>query len=174
MPVELTRADIAVLNALLEDGRKSFRQISREIKMSTPTVKTRFSRLVNAGVIKSIIPIVDFDKVSYRVKDRNHKGIHVNELDSSVMDTTRLVTNDRKKYIDLRRAEKVTVSLNCNYCHTPLLGKMYTFKFANIERFFCCKECKLAYQKRYAARIRAIIKRHNPTKRIYNQSSSFS
>ena len=64
MPVELTRADIAVLNALLEDGRKSFRQISREIKMSTPTVKTRFSRLVNAGVIKSIIPIVDFDKVS--------------------------------------------------------------------------------------------------------------
>jgi|ERR671910_3389891 Lrp/AsnC family leucine-responsive transcriptional regulator len=160
MPVELTGADIAVLNALLKDGRKSFRRISRETKISTPTVKTRFNRLVNAGVIKSIIPIVDFDIVSYKVKDSNHKGIHVNQLDTSIINATRQSFNDSKKYMDLRRAEKVTVNLNCNYCHTPILGRMYTFKFANIERFFCCKECRLAYQKRYASRIRAITRRY--------------
>jgi DNA-binding Lrp family transcriptional regulator len=160
MPVELTRADIAVLNALLKDGRKSFRQISREIKMSTPTVKNRFNRLINAGVIKSIIPIVDFDIVSYKVKDINHKGIHVNRLGRNIVSAARQSINNSNKYTDLRRAEKVTVSLNCNYCHTPLLGKMYTFKFANIERFFCCKECRLAYQKKYAPRIRAITRRY--------------
>jgi|SRR5215207_4392356 len=99
MPVELTGADIAVLNALLKDGRKSFRRISRETKISTPTVKTRFNRLVNAGVIKSIIPIVDFDIVSYKVKDSNHKGIHVNQLDTSIKNATRQSINDSKKYI---------------------------------------------------------------------------
>jgi Lrp/AsnC family leucine-responsive transcriptional regulator len=160
MPIELTGADVAVLNALLKDGRKSFRQISRETEISTPTVKTRFNRLINTGIIKSIIPIVDFDIVSYKVKETGHKNNHVDRFNTNVINAARQSINDRKKYLDLRRAKKVTVNLNCNYCNTPLLGKMYTFKFANIERFFCCKECRLAYQKRYAARIRAITKRY--------------
>jgi DNA-binding Lrp family transcriptional regulator len=161
MPVELTGADMAVLKALLKDGRKSFRQISRETKISTPTVKTRFDRLVNAGVIQSVVPIIDFDIVSYNVKDRNNKGIHINQHNTGIINATRKsIINKSKKYSDLRYAEKVAVSINCNYCHTPLLGRMYTFKFANIERFFCCKECRSAYQNRYSGRIRAITKRH--------------
>src|SRR3989338_4104119 len=32
MPQELDEVDIAILNSLIEDGRKSFRQIVREIK----------------------------------------------------------------------------------------------------------------------------------------------
>jgi DNA-binding Lrp family transcriptional regulator len=39
MPIDLTDADIAVLNPLLIDGQKLFRQISRETEISTPTVK---------------------------------------------------------------------------------------------------------------------------------------
>lgn len=148
MPIDLTDYDIAVLNTLLKDGRKSFRQISRETEISTPTVKSRFDRLINTGVIKSIITIVDFDKVlSYALKIK----------DSSIAQQS---IKNRKKYFDLKRAKRVTVNLSCNYCNTPLLGKIYTFKFASLERFFCCKECRTAYKKRYAARIRSITKRY--------------
>jgi DNA-binding Lrp family transcriptional regulator len=55
---------ISTLN-YVPDGRKSFRQISRETGISTPTVKARFDRLVNIGFIKSVSPILDFKKVDY-------------------------------------------------------------------------------------------------------------
>lgn len=50
------------MKPLLKDGRKSFRQISRETGVSTPTVKARFDKLVNIGVIKSVSPVLDFSK----------------------------------------------------------------------------------------------------------------
>jgi Lrp/AsnC family leucine-responsive transcriptional regulator len=83
MPIDLTDKDIAVLKALLRDGRKSFRQISKEIGISTPTVKNRFSRLVNMGVIKSISPILDLGKISYHAKGKKMKN-NSPELDSMV------------------------------------------------------------------------------------------
>ncbi len=52
----------------------------------------------------------------------------------------------------------MAVNLNCDYCKTPLADKMYMFKFANFERFFCCNECKITYKKKYSGRIKAISK----------------
>ena len=52
MPLELDDYDVSILKSLLKDGRKSFRKISRETGITTPTVKARFSRLVNIGFIK--------------------------------------------------------------------------------------------------------------------------
>ncbi|MCH8860202.1 MAG: AsnC family transcriptional regulator, partial [Thaumarchaeota archaeon] len=51
MPVQLDDTDIAIIKSLMKDGRKSFRAISRELKISTPTVKARYERLVNIGLI---------------------------------------------------------------------------------------------------------------------------
>jgi Lrp/AsnC family transcriptional regulator, regulator for asnA, asnC and gidA len=48
---------------LIQDGRKSFRQIAREIKASTPTVEARFSRLKGLGIIKNIQPVFDIEKL---------------------------------------------------------------------------------------------------------------
>lgn len=51
LQVDLDNTDVAILKSLMEDGRKSFRAISREIKVSTPpTVKSRYERLVNIGL----------------------------------------------------------------------------------------------------------------------------
>ncbi|MFL6457435.1 MAG: AsnC family protein [Nitrososphaeraceae archaeon] len=36
------KVDLAIINSLMQDGRKSFRQIAREIKVSTPTVESRY------------------------------------------------------------------------------------------------------------------------------------
>lgn len=74
MPVNLRDTDIAVLNALLRDGRRSLRQISKDTGINTPTVKNRFNRLVNLGVIKSISPILDLNKITYMNKSKNNKS----------------------------------------------------------------------------------------------------
>lgn len=80
MAIDLTDKDIAVLRSLLRDGRKSFRQISKEIGIITPTVKNRFSRLVNMGVIKSISPVLDLDKISWGAKGKKMKNNNILSL----------------------------------------------------------------------------------------------
>ena len=79
MPVELDDYDISILKSLFEDGRKSFRQISRETGITTPTVKARFERLVNVGFIQRVVPVVDFGKVAkvnanFGIQDKNHNN----------------------------------------------------------------------------------------------------
>jgi DNA-binding Lrp family transcriptional regulator len=64
MPLHLDNNDIAIIKSLLKDGRKSFRQISRETGITTPTVKARFERLVNIGFIKGVLPVFDFGKAN--------------------------------------------------------------------------------------------------------------
>src|ERR671939_1111531 len=59
MPLQLDDYDVSILKSLLKDGRKSFREISCETGITTPTVKARFARLVNVGFIKSVSPIFD-------------------------------------------------------------------------------------------------------------------
>ena len=63
MPIELDEYDISILKSLFKDGRKSFRQISRETGITTPTVKARFERLVNVGFIQGVMPVIDFGKI---------------------------------------------------------------------------------------------------------------
>ena len=68
LQVDLDNTDVAILKSLMEDGRKSFRAISREIKVSTPPVKSRYERryerLVNIGLTKSVKPEIDLSKVT--------------------------------------------------------------------------------------------------------------
>jgi Lrp/AsnC family leucine-responsive transcriptional regulator len=63
MPLSLDEIDVSILKSMLEDGRKSFRQISRDTGITTPTVKARYERLVNVGFIKGVVPVFDFEKV---------------------------------------------------------------------------------------------------------------
>jgi DNA-binding Lrp family transcriptional regulator len=51
------------LKSRLDDGHKPFRQTSKEIDVSTPTVKVRFIRLVDMGSIISVSPILDLNRL---------------------------------------------------------------------------------------------------------------
>ena len=145
MPFRLDDYDVAVLNALIKDGRKSFREISRETGITTPTVKARFQRLVNTGFIKSISPIFNF-------------GIIENELPG--------IEGFRKEYFhrysqqmgDIRsRIRKgLKIKLDCEFCKGPIEGRPHIFKFADFERFFCCGVCLSAYKQKYGGRIESI------------------
>ncbi|MGH9925237.1 MAG: Lrp/AsnC family transcriptional regulator, partial [Nitrososphaeraceae archaeon] len=59
----LDRIDISIINSLMQDGRKSFRQIAKETMVTTPTVESRFRRLKENGIIKNVEPVFDIDKI---------------------------------------------------------------------------------------------------------------
>jgi DNA-binding Lrp family transcriptional regulator len=69
MPFQLDDYDVSILKSLMKYRRKSFREISRETGITTPTVKARFQRLVNVGFIKSVSPIFDLGVVEEIVLD---------------------------------------------------------------------------------------------------------
>jgi DNA-binding Lrp family transcriptional regulator len=117
----------------MENGRKSFRAISREIKVSTHTVKARFERLVNMGLIKSVKPGIDLSKI-----DSNKKRQFFSEED--IKDLSK-----RNKNFNVK-IENIRVKALCEYCGGPINGKPKVLEFANL-RFFCCIGCKNNYRK---------------------------
>lgn len=148
MPFNLTDMDVSIIKELLKDGRKSFREISRSTGISTPTVKARFDRLVNVGFIKSISPVFDFNKIDLsNVNPEIKKSVkrEVNSIDQ----------NTYNKIIK----KNLEIQLECDFCKGPVSGKTHVLKFANIERFFCCSNCRTSYKEKYSGRIEAIKKR---------------
>lgn len=139
MPFKLDEIDIAVLKSLLADGRKSFRQISRETKISTPTVKARYERLLQIGLIKAVVPIIDTglleNKTSKKLDLVRHKTIH-----------------NHKIKID----DGMLVKMSCDYCKGPVHEKPHILKVGNFERFFCCSSCRTLYKEKYKYKIQSI------------------
>ena len=144
MPFRLDDVDLALLESLIKDGRKSFRQISREIKVSTPTVKARYERLVNVGLIKAVSPVIDMGKLEKKtsvkldqIRYKAHQG-HGIRLDKGAL-----------------------VKMTCDYCKGPVHGKPSVFRFANMERFFCCTSCRILYKEKYKGRIESLSNAKN-------------
>ncbi len=67
MTTKLDETDAGILRALMEDGRRSLREIARIVSVSTPTVESRLKRLFDMGVIKKISPILDPDKIEHGI-----------------------------------------------------------------------------------------------------------
>lgn len=146
MPVELDDHDVSIIKSLFDDGRKSFRQISRETGITTPTVKARFERLVNIGFIQRVVPVLDFGKVAKVNADFKILAENIN--------------NDASNRQFKKIKKGVQIDLDCDFCHGIIAGVPQVFKFANYERFFCCTSCKSEYKRKYGGRIQSIIEKH--------------
>ena len=152
MPFQLDDYDIAILKVLIKDGRKSFRQISRETGITTPTVRARFERLINVGFIKSVSPIFDFGIVEQNIfeeegQERNkkqHKSQHMHQQFEDA---------------NFRIKKGMKIKLECEFCKGPIAGHPHVFRFANYERFFCCTGCMSGYKQKYAGRIESIVRK---------------
>lgn len=139
MPIKLDEIDIALLESLIKDGRKSFNQVSREIKVSTPTVKTRYDRLVNVGLIKAVTLDLDLGKLETKTGER--------------------LGHLREKTIKshgIKFDKGMIIKLSCDYCKGSVDGKPHVLKFGNFERFFCCTSCKSLYKEKYKTRMDAL------------------
>lgn len=140
MPHELDDVDIGIINSLQEDGRKSFRQIARELNISTPTVQARYQRLINIGLIKSVSPIIDSTNIIEKQKET-------------------FPSCDRHQSYDVSLKSGMSVNMKCDLCDGTIGEKPHVFKFANFERFFCCNTCKTQYKEKNKGRIQAIIEK---------------
>jgi DNA-binding Lrp family transcriptional regulator len=149
LSVDLDNMDIAILKSLMEDGRKSFRAISRKIKVSTPTVKSRYERLINMGLIKSVKPEIDLSKVNRRGKKKSQ----------FFGEETIKQLEEQKKHFHVK-VENMKVKMQCEYCGGPINSKPKVLEFANFQRFFCCIGCKNNYKEKHAGRIQSIVEQH--------------
>src|SRR5713226_2678034 len=59
---ELDDVDARILGILVEDGRRSFREVARRAGITTPTVQARVKRMMDEGLIRKISPIFDPSK----------------------------------------------------------------------------------------------------------------
>jgi DNA-binding Lrp family transcriptional regulator len=163
MPLQLDNYDVSILKSLLKDGRKSFREVSRETGITTPTVKARFTRLVNVGFIKSVSLILDFniiekedilkpeleneqDKGDWSSKSAGNEGMKKNKLEAH--------QEQQDNRFKIKKGLKI--KLDCEFCNGPISASPHVFKFANFERFFCCTGCMSGYKQKYAGRIESI------------------
>ena len=136
MAHKLDDLDVSIIKSLMSDGRKSFRHISRELSVSTPTIKSRYQRLVTLGFIKSISPILDEKLVDKKLQK---------ELSSTNLKVTE---NQIKSGLSLKA--------NCDYCEGEISGKPHVLKFGQYERFFCCGSCRTLYKEKHAGRIESL------------------
>jgi Lrp/AsnC family leucine-responsive transcriptional regulator len=139
VPFQPDDIDIAIIESLIKDGRKSFRQISREIKISTPTVQARYERLVNVGLIKSISPVIDLGMLENKTEKR---------LENIKVKST-------KKH-NLKITKDMILKMTCDLCKGPISDKPHVLKIANFERFFCCTSCRTLYKEKYKGRIESL------------------
>jgi len=135
----LDKIDTDILESLLEDGRKSLRQVSREIKVSTPTVKARYQRLVNVGLIKAVLPVIDLGKIEDKA------GLKLDKIRSKAI-----------KNHNVKLNKDAVIKLSCDYCKGPVHEKPSILKFASFERFFCCPSCKTLYKEKHRGRIQSL------------------
>lgn len=64
--VKIDETDKKILNLFNEDGRMSYRKISRKLDISIGTVHNRIEKLMKSGVIKKFAPVIDHDKLGYK------------------------------------------------------------------------------------------------------------
>ncbi|HEV2119564.1 MAG TPA: AsnC family transcriptional regulator [Candidatus Bathyarchaeia archaeon] len=62
---ELDEVDARILGILVEDGRRSFREIARRAGITTPTVQTRIKRMTDEGLILGVSPIFNPSKLQH-------------------------------------------------------------------------------------------------------------
>ena len=139
MPIKLDEIDIALLESLIKDGRKSFNQVSREIKVSTPTVKARYDRLVNVGLIKAVTLDLDLGKLETKT------GQRLGHLREKTI-----------KSHGIKFGKGMIIELSCDYCKGSVDGKPHVLKFGTFERFFCCTSCKSLFKEKYKTRMESL------------------
>lgn len=64
-PVDIDDLDRRILNKLLEEGRKSFRQIAEDVDSTPATVINRVDRLREEGVITGYSADLDYRRLGY-------------------------------------------------------------------------------------------------------------
>ena len=61
----MDKLDWNIILSLNTNGRKSFRHIAKDLKVSLSTISNRVKRLEKEGIIERYIPVVNTEKIGY-------------------------------------------------------------------------------------------------------------
>jgi DNA-binding Lrp family transcriptional regulator len=61
----MDKLDSSILEVLNKNGRKSYREISRELKVSLSTVSNRVKKLEDDKIIEGYVPVINLEKIGY-------------------------------------------------------------------------------------------------------------
>lgn len=64
----LDTVDEQIIEHLRQDGRKSFRQIAKELELSVGTITNRVTKLRETGIIKGFDIELDYQQLGYNIK----------------------------------------------------------------------------------------------------------
>lgn len=65
---ELDNTDQEIIKQLNQNGRKSFRQIAKELNLSVWTITNRVQKLKQTGIIKGFQLQLDYTQLGYNLK----------------------------------------------------------------------------------------------------------
>jgi DNA-binding Lrp family transcriptional regulator len=65
--VKIDEVDKEIIRLLNEDGRMSYRKISRDLGISVGTVHNRVDKLMKTGVITKFVPLIDHSRLGYKL-----------------------------------------------------------------------------------------------------------
>ncbi len=80
---EIDELDSKIITKLQEDGRKSFREIAKEVDSTAVTVINRVEKMEEKGIIKGYTADIDYRKLGYHVVAAIElvvKGEHLQEI----------------------------------------------------------------------------------------------
>ena len=80
---EIDELDSKIITKLQEDGRKSFREIAKEVDSTAVTVINRVEKMEEKGIIKGYTADIDYRKLGYHVVagiELVVKGEHLQEI----------------------------------------------------------------------------------------------
>ncbi|MGC8546196.1 MAG: Lrp/AsnC family transcriptional regulator [Thermoplasmata archaeon] len=83
--------DIKILNVLKEDATLGYSEISKKVKSPATTIFQRVKRLKDREIIRKIVPIIDYEKIDYKVTAYIKLSINdIKELDRIAKELSRL------------------------------------------------------------------------------------
>ncbi|PIN95667.1 AsnC family transcriptional regulator [Candidatus Pacearchaeota archaeon CG10_big_fil_rev_8_21_14_0_10_31_9] len=63
--MNLTISDKKIINALIDNPRKSYRELAKEVHVSVATIGNRLKNLEKNSIIKKYSTIIDYDQIGY-------------------------------------------------------------------------------------------------------------
>jgi len=78
----LDETDVRILQALLKDGRATYRSIAKSLALSTPTIQARVRKMRSTGLLKGVTPLLDADKLGSNITSVMMADVDLQQIDS--------------------------------------------------------------------------------------------
>jgi DNA-binding Lrp family transcriptional regulator len=89
--IRMDKLDNNIIKSLNENGRKSLRAVSKELKVSLSTISNRIKKLEEEGIIEGYIPIINQEKAGYDLT----AVINLKITHGKLMETQKQISKDK-------------------------------------------------------------------------------